>query len=111
MVFVVDRMVMEVVETSDHNDEETEEDDIVITNTVSPCSSVVMVSVSVMWSLQCHCLTCTPVSHTQTLREIIYKRILYLVRQGFKMKVVGYGSHLDLDIVCVGVDKNLITDH
>ena len=31
MVFVVDRMVMEVVETSDHNDEETEEDDIVIT--------------------------------------------------------------------------------
>ena len=27
MVFVVDRMVMEVVETSDHNDEETEEDD------------------------------------------------------------------------------------
>ena len=40
MVFVVDRMVMEVVETSDHNDEETEEDDIVITNTVSSCSAL-----------------------------------------------------------------------
>ena len=89
MVFVVDRMVMEVVETSDHNDEETEEDDIVITNTVSPCSSVVMVSVSVMWSLQCHCLTYSSVSHTQTLK----KKILFLFRQGFiyyhkfKMKV------------------------
>ena len=40
MVFVVDRMVMEVVETSDHNDEETAEDDIVITNTVSSCSAL-----------------------------------------------------------------------
>ena len=106
MVFVVDRMVMEVVETSDHNDEETEEDDIVITNTVSPCSSVVMVSVSVMWSLQCHCLTYSSVSHTQTLK----KKIIFLFRQGFiyyhkfKMKVV------DLDIMCVGVDKNLITE-
>ena len=77
MVFVVDRMVMEVVETSDHNDEETEEDDIVITNTVSPCSSVVMVSVSVMWSLQCHCLTYSSVSHTQTLREQIYFKESY----------------------------------
>ena len=41
-------------------------------------------------------------SHSNIERNYI-ERILFLVRQGFKMKVVGYGSHLDLNIVCVWV--------